>query len=317
MHTVSVSEAVEILLRGELVIIPTETVYGLGADATNSKAVERIYAYKNRPLDNPLICHFASVAQIEKYVAEIPDIAKRLLAAFAPGPLTILLPTKDNSLAAATRGQAKVGCRIPRSPETLDLIARLGLPIAAPSANPSTRPSSTHRQMAEAYFADLPGGILQAAPAEIGLESTIVDIENNTVSILRPGSIGAKEIQSVLPATRVISQAKTTRTTPGQKYRHYSPRTPIHKLTDLADFPTRDNAVLLTIATYAASHPSRILAPDYNPAAIARNLYATLVALDQTPYAAAYWYLPELDNVTNPTSLELALHEKLSRILQN
>ena len=132
MHTVSVSEAVEILLRGELVIIPTETVYGLGADATNSAAVTKVYAYKNRPRDNPLICHFANVNQIEEYTAEIPNVARKLFTAFAPGPLTVLLPVKDNSLAATTRGQPKVGCRIPRNRHTLELITRLGRPIAAP-----------------------------------------------------------------------------------------------------------------------------------------------------------------------------------------
>ena len=171
--------------------------------------------------------------------------------------------------------------------------------------------------MAQEYFADLTGGILESTPAEIGLESTIVDIRDEAVYILRQGSIGVEEIQRVLPDTPVIPRATTVHTTPGQKYRHYSPRTPVYKLADLADFPAQDNAVLLTHATYTTGLPTQILAPNYNPATIARNLYATLVALDATSYSAAYWYLPELDNATNPTSLELALREKLSKILQD
>ena len=316
MHLVSISEALDLLEAGELVIIPTETVYGLGADATNPQAIEKVYVYKNRPADNPLICHFASVAQIEEYVTEIPDIARILFQALAPGPLTILLPVKDSRLQAATRGQAKVGCRIPRSPETLELIRRLDRPVAAPSANPSTRPSSTHGQMALDYFADFPGGVLQAAPAQIGLESTIVDLADNKVRILRPGTLGVQEIQSVLPGVEVVPYAGSTETIPGQKYKHYSPRTPILKLNTLVDFPLETGAVLLTTATHARDYPAKILAPVYDPAEIARNLYATLIALDETGSDRAYWYLPELDNTPELTSIELALKEKLSKILQ-
>ena len=316
MHLVSIPEAVQLLRTGQLVIIPTETVYGLGADATNPQAIEKIYAYKNRPADNPLICHFASVEQIEEYVTEIPDIARILFQAFAPGPLTILLSVKDSRLQAATRGQAKVGCRIPRSPETLELIRRLDRPVAAPSANPSTRPSSTYGQMALDYFANFPGGVLQAAPAEIGLESTIIDVENNRVRILRQGTLGVQEIQSVLPGVEVVPYAGSTETIPGQKYKHYSPRTPIVKLTTLADFPLETSAVLLTTATHAANYPTKILAPAYYPATIARNLYATLIALDEAACDRAYWYLPELDEQAHPTSLELALREKLTKILE-
>ena len=315
MHLVSISEALDLLEAGELVIIPTETVYGLGADATNPQAIEKVYVYKNRPADNPLICHFASVEQIAEY-ADVAPLARSLFATFAPGPLTILLPTKNTALHAATRGQAKVGCRIPHSPETLTLIKKFARPVAAPSANPSTRPSSTHEQMAHEYFADLPGGILHAAPAAIGLESTIVDLEASTVKILRQGSVGASEIQQAFPEVEVTSQVNTTQTTPGQKYKHYSPRTPIIKLNNLMDFPANTKAVLLTTATHAANYPAKILAPVYDPATIARTLYATLIALDETSYDHAHWYLPELDKQTHPNSLELALRERLAKILQ-
>ena len=317
MHRVNINEALSLLQAGELVVIPTETVYGLGADATSGAAVERVYRYKNRPADNPLICHFADLAQISEY-AEVSPLARALFENFAPGPLTVLLPVKDTRLRAATRGQTKVGCRIPAASTTLELIRRFNRPIAAPSANPSTFPSSTNEEMALAYFAHLSGGVLGGQPARIGLESAIVDLEGDTVTILRAGSIGVAELKKELSKNTKVLLGTRGQATPGQKDRHYSPKTPVYKITALSEFPTDPKAVLLTTKTHAATvtFPVVILAPHYTPSLIAARLYATLLALDKGDYSAAYWYLPELDLANNPSSLEVALQEKLKKILQ-
>ncbi len=314
MTPVTISGATVLLEQNELVVIPTETVYGLAGLATSEEAVNKIFSFKERPQDNPLICHFSSIEHIQKYTTEIPRIAHRLFEAFSPGPLTILLPVKDDQLQAATRGQAKVACRIPNNQDTLELIETVNVPLAAPSANPSGRPSSTTSKMAHDYFLDKPGGILQSTPSTIGLESTILDIENNIITILREGSIGVSEILSVLPKATIYTTAQSDNTIPGQKYRHYSPETPIRRLFTLSELPR--SSTVITTRDHQEKFPSNTnliyIASTNNIEEIAKNLYEVLISIDKQCCEQAYWYVPDLDM---SSSLGQALHNRLSKVL--
>lgn len=236
-----IPEAVEFLKKGELVAFPTETVYGLGALATNEKAVKGVYAAKGRPSDNPLIVTVADEKMMENYVNEVPERAKKLIKHFWPGPLTIILFVKKGSLPdAVTGGLPTAAFRCPDDEMTHDLISELGKPIVGPSANTSTKPSPT---TAEHVYHDLKGkiaGIIDNGPTEIGLESTIVDLSVETPTVLRPGEITPEEISSVL-GEEVLMNKGTTQTkgvpkAPGMKYRHYAPSAPVFIVDKEEDF---------------------------------------------------------------------------------
>ena len=236
-----IPEAVELLKKGELVAFPTETVYGLGALATNEKAVKGVYAAKGRPSDNPLIVTVSDEKMMENYVNEVPERAKKLIKHFWTGPLTIILFVKEGTLPdAVTGGLPTAAFRCPDDEMTHDLISELGKPIVGPSANTSTKPSPT---TAEHVYHDLKGkiaGIIDNGPTEIGLESTIVDLSVETPTVLRPGEITPEEISKVL-GEEVLMNKGTTQTkgvpkAPGMKYRHYAPSAPVFIVDKEADF---------------------------------------------------------------------------------
>lgn len=323
MQYVNSDEARSILLNNGLVIIPTETVYGLAGLATSYEAVQKIFEYKNRPADNPLICHFYSKDHIEEYVTSIPKHLEVLIDVFCPGPLTILLDAKDSSLSAAMRGQRKIGCRIPSNEITLDLIKTVGIPLAAPSANPSGMPSSTHIQMAFDYFRDLKGGVLVNESelnmkSEIGIESTIIEYKDDEVIILREGAIGVEEIRSVLP-NLYVHVGTSTKTVPGNKYRHYSPNARIIPIADLSKIPSNLKNYCIITTKDNSKHvlmqdvPRICIADNANEKAIAQKLYSTLIEVDNKSYTTAYWYIPEL---TINTSIGKALQNRLSKIFE-
>jgi L-threonylcarbamoyladenylate synthase len=220
---VAIAEAASILRAGQLVAFPTETVYGLGADGLNPIALNQIYAVKGRPSDNPLILHIASRDQLSLVAADIPTIAHRLVQAFWPGPLTLILPKTSRVPDLATAGLTTVAVRMPAHPVALALIHAAQKPLAAPSANRSGLPSPT---TAQHVFDDLRGRIpliLDAGPTHIGLESTVLDVTCTPPVILRPGGIAREDIEAVaghLP--EVMSEAQRRRS-PGTRYRHYSP----------------------------------------------------------------------------------------------
>lgn len=223
-----VSLAAKELLLGELIAFPTETVYGLGADATNAQAVKRVYLAKGRPSDNPLIVTVCSKEMVERYVSSIPEKAQKLMDAFWPGSLTIILPIKENSLPDVVTGGLKTAAfRMPKNETTLELIREAGVPIVGPSANSSGKPSPT---TAKHVFHDLEGrikGIVDDGPTTVGVESTIIDLSTKTPTILRPGAVTEKELSEVL-GCEVISDKhqvgqKETPKAPGMKYKHYAP----------------------------------------------------------------------------------------------
>ena len=227
-----ISEAAEILKGGGLVAFPTETVYGLGGNGLDKEAAKKIYAAKGRPSDNPLILHVSSIEEVYPLVKALPEKAKKLMEAFWPGPLTLVLPKSDLVPKESTGGLETVALRSPENALTLDLIRACGFPIAGPSANLSGRPSPTE---ASHVFEDLGGrieGILEDGAVGIGVESTIVDLSEDCPTLLRPGAITIEDLEEVLgervaidPTLLGKSMAEGfTPKAPGMKYRHYAPK---------------------------------------------------------------------------------------------
>jgi L-threonylcarbamoyladenylate synthase len=288
----SIVLAGDIIRRGGLVAFPTETVYGLGASATNPAAVREIFAAKGRPSDNPLIVHIAELAQLEEVACSIPETAYRLIDLFWPGPLSLVLQRRTNIIPAeVSAGLTTVAVRMPDHRAALDLIRSAAVPIAAPSANRSGRPSPT------AYWhvlEDLTGridAVVKSSTCSIGLESTVLDLTGRCPVILRPGGVSREELEKALGCPVLLagySQDSTTPASPGMKYRHYSPRAP---LILIAGPQSRRR---LLIEAIAESNRRRGLAvgllgsaidgalPDYlSPEEIAFHLYDVLRQMDQ------------------------------------
>jgi L-threonylcarbamoyladenylate synthase len=228
-----ISEASEILRKGGLVAFPTETVYGLGGDAKDKEASRKIYAAKGRPSDNPLIVHIARFSQLQEISKDLPENAKKLADAFWPGPLTMVVNKNEVIPYETTGGLDTVAVRMPNNPIALALIEESGCMIAAPSANTSGRPSPTK---ASHVYEDLSGkidAILDGGAVDIGLESTIVDLTEDVVTILRPGYINMEMLKEVVGEVRIdpgiVYNDKGTTSgakpkAPGMRYKHYAPK---------------------------------------------------------------------------------------------
>ena len=227
----TIEEAAALLRKGEVVAFPTETVYGLGADATSAAAIEKIFAAKGRPSDNPLIVHIGSVEQLPQVVSAVSEAARKLMDAFWPGPLTIILPKQAGIAENVTAGLPSVGVRIPAHAVALALLKAANLPIAAPSANVSGRPSPT---LALHVADDLSGkiaGILDGGATEIGIESTVIDCTSVPPVILRPGGVTRAEIEAVIGRVEMaetLTEPESAPKSPGMKYTHYAPRAPLY-----------------------------------------------------------------------------------------
>lgn len=223
-------QAAAALLAGDLVIFPTETVYGLGANALDATAVTKIFSTKGRPSDNPLICHLTSMEQIEQVSPEVSDLTYRLFSCYAPGPLTLILPKLPEIPSVVSAGLPTVGVRIPDHPITQEFLRLVGVPVAAPSANLSGKPSVTAADYANSDFADQPAVkyLIDGGRARIGIESTVLDVTGEQPTILRPGKITAEQIRRDLNIEVVYASgsAQTPRA-PGMKYRHYAPEAPL------------------------------------------------------------------------------------------
>src|SRR6266571_9158934 len=223
-----IERAAALLRKGEVVVFPTETVYGLGADAFQVQAVERIFAAKRRPFHDPLIVHIAEESALELLTSAIPDSAKRLAEAFWPGPLTLILPRSPQVPGLVTAGLETVAVRMPRHPVALALIRAAASPIAAPSANRFMHVSPT---TAQHTLADLDGRvplILDGGPCAVGVESTVLDLCSAVPTILRPGGVSLEALRTVLPEVQPPSQLVDAVPTnapqsPGQLLTHYAP----------------------------------------------------------------------------------------------
>ncbi|MCL6571900.1 MAG: threonylcarbamoyl-AMP synthase [Bacillus sp. (in: Bacteria)] len=226
-----VVDAANLLRENEVVALPTETVYGLGGNAESDEAVGKIFAAKGRPVDNPLIIHIAEIRQLKNFVTEIPVKAELLMAALWPGPLTIIFKKKDGVLSEkATAGLSTVAVRMPDHPVALALLKKCGLPIAAPSANSSGKPSPTK---AGHVIDDLDGkiaGVLDGGATGVGVESTVVDCTEEIPVILRPGGVTKEQLEAIIGEVHVdpaLTDEDVSPKSPGMKYRHYSPNAPL------------------------------------------------------------------------------------------
>lgn len=231
----SIELAVSKLKAGLLVAFPTETVYGLGADASSAAALERLYAVKGRPTSHPVIVHIARVEQLTDWAKDIPPQAYQLAERFWPGPMTLILPKADHVLSQVTGGQDSVGIRIPSHPVALKLLKAFAGGLAAPSANRFGRLSPTSAQAVEAEFADSPDDlamVLDGGPCDVGIESTIISLLSSQAKILRPGMIDAASVAEVLGAEAFSSRSSTSTSAsagetrvPGALPSHYAPQT--------------------------------------------------------------------------------------------
>ncbi|KGR88096.1 L-threonylcarbamoyladenylate synthase [Lysinibacillus odysseyi] len=234
------AQAVDMLNAGQVVAFPTETVYGLGAVATDDTAVKRIFEAKGRPSDNPLIVHIGTIEELHDYIEDIPPVAKKCMEAFWPGPLTLVMKAKPGVLApSVTAGLSTVGMRMPDHPVALELLRTLQKPVAAPSANRSGKPSPTK---AEHVAEDLNGiipCILDGGITGIGLESTVLDVTLHPPVILRPGGVTKEMLENVigpvLEPSHEEQRIESTPKAPGMKYTHYSPEAPVFLIEETAN----------------------------------------------------------------------------------
>lgn len=228
------AQAVDIMRNGGIVAFPTETVYGLGADATNPEAVGKIFEAKGRPSDNPLIVHVDSKETAVNFVEEASEKALQLMDAFWPGALTLIMKAKPHVFAMnVTADLDTVGIRVPDHPVALNLLKRLQLPVAAPSANTSGKPSPT---LAEHVYHDMAEKIpliLDGGPTKIGIESTVIDMTSEPPVILRPGNVTKEQIEKVIGTVRLSAEVHgNAPKSPGMKYAHYAPDAPVYLIED-------------------------------------------------------------------------------------
>lgn len=242
-----ISQAAEIIKNGGRVAFPTETVYGLGADALNSEAVKKIYEAKGRPSDNPLILHVANINQVHELV-EVNETAEILMKKFWPAPLTLVMKAK-NIIPLRTRGGLDTAAiRMPNNPVALALIEKAGTPIAAPSANLSGRPSPTDF---ESVFNDMNGRIemiLDGGAVEVGIESTVIDITNpKKILMLRPGGFSREILEDTLKTHLEVPDTQSKKRSPGTRYRHYAPNIPVFVWKRGEKFPEFNNSAYVGI----------------------------------------------------------------------
>ena len=305
----AVRDAAAILRRGGLLGIPTETVYGLGADALNEDAVSRIFLAKGRPQDNPLIIHVPDASWLERYCRDVPPAAYRLAERFWPGPLTMILPRRDIVPLQTTGGLETVGVRCPNHPVTLAIIEAAGVPIAAPSGNTSGRPSPT---TAAHMIEDMDGridGIVDGGPCTVGVESTIIDLTVTPPRLLRPGGLPLESLRQVLgevavdkAVTGLLAAGERPRA-PGMKYRHYAPHAPVTVVTGAPERSARriqgllsDTAGVICFDEYAPLFPGHIihkLGPAADKSAQARHVFDALRTFDGTDVTEIFAQCPD------------------------
>ena len=305
----AVRDAAAILRRGGLLGIPTETVYGLGADALNEDAVSRIFLAKGRPQDNPLIIHVPDASWLERYCRDVPPAAYQLAERFWPGPLTMILPRRDIVPLQTTGGLETVGVRCPNHPVTLAIIEAAGVPIAAPSGNTSGRPSPT---TAAHMIEDMDGkidGIVDGGPCTVGVESTIIDLTVTPPRLLRPGGLPLESLRQVLgevavdkAVTGLLAAGERPRA-PGMKYRHYAPHAPVTVVTGEPERSARriqgllsDTAGVICFDEYAPLFPGHIihkLGPAADKSAQARHVFDALRTFDGTDVTEIFAQCPD------------------------
>lgn len=310
MKSAPIDRAVAVLRAGGLVAFPTETVYGLGADATSAWAVRRVFTAKGRPGTNPLIVHVADERVAQRYAARWPQEAPRLARRFWPGPLTLVIHKGEAIVPDATAGLATVGLRAPDHPLALDLLRAFDGPIAAPSANRSGRISPTTADHVRRELGDAVDLVLDGGPCKVGIESTVLDLTRDKPAILRPGAVTQEQIEQVIGPVEFVATAidlSRPARSPGQQEVHYSPTTlayrfgsdDIQRLADwLAAHPAETAAIVaikgspivLDVRLRAGARHIEVLSAQ--PQGYARELYASLRRADALGGAAIFVEMP-------------------------
>ncbi len=314
-------KAAELIKSGEIVGIPTETVYGLGADASNEEAVAKVFQAKGRPADNPLIVHLADFSQAVDYTKTIPELAYKLAERFCPGPLTMVLPKNDRIPMITSGGLDTVGIRVPSHPVMHRIIELSGCPIAAPSANTSGYPSPTSASHVMRDMSGKIAAVVDGGSSEFGVESTVISIEGeNTVRILRPGCI-TKEMLSEICGEVIIDhailhelEAGQKAASPGMKYKHYSPRADIIMVEgSLIGFTAYvgenygDGVYALIFDTDREGFPYRYMTYGKDSSEQAHLLFQRLRELDDIGAEKVYVRAP------SPEGVGLAVYNRLIR----
>ncbi|WP_234571865.1 L-threonylcarbamoyladenylate synthase [Rhodohalobacter sp. 614A] len=271
---VTLEKATDLIKKGHTVAIPTETVYGLAADAFNVNAVKKIFEQKGRPSENPLIVHISDFDQLDLLASEIPETVKKLADQFWPGPLSIVLKKKDSVPDIVTGGLDTVAIRMPDHPLTLSLIKKT-VPLTAPSANKSGRPSPTNiRHIEEDFGPELP--VLDGDSSKIGLESTVVDLSGEKITVLRPGFVDARMIEDVLCQKVWVadqSDESTQKKSPGTRFTHYKPRADVQWLVEPILKITDSNHYYLFHRQRQQSSQKNVHSYDEDYPSLARDLY--------------------------------------------
>jgi len=283
-----VSRAAALLRVGELVAFPTETVYGLGADARNPRAIAKIFEAKGRPADHPLIVHLPDASHLERWAVDIPEAARKLAVAFWPGPLTLILKRHPSVPDAVTGGQDTVGLRVPNHPLALQLLREFNGGVAAPSANRFGHVSPTTAAHVREELGDAVAMILDGGPCAVGIESTILDLSGGEPRILRPGMLDAAALGTVLDSRPEFGGTQNAPRVSGSLEAHYAPRTPLQlvAVAELAEAASQALGAGRRVAVLAAhpiglSHENLAWCPaSADPAQFAHDLYARLRELD-------------------------------------
>jgi L-threonylcarbamoyladenylate synthase len=306
----AISRAVSLLREGQVVGLPTETVYGLAGDGLNPAALARIFEVKQRPLFDPLILHFADAEGAFALAEKIPNVARELAQRFWPGPLTLVLPKKEIVPDLATSGLPEVALRVPGHPVAQALLRAFGGPLAAPSANRFGRISPTDAQAVRAELGDAVPLILDGGPCAVGLESTVLLISDRQPLLLRAGGIPLEEIEAIVGPVQHATPVDDKPQAPGQLKHHYAPRKPLRLVGAVNEIPSRADVGCLAFGFAIAGFAGVLenLSPSGNLREAAANFFRALRALDDHPrvseiYAMA---LPE-------QGLGLAINERLER----
>ena len=322
-ESAAVGQAAEILRRGGLLAIPTETVYGLGADGLNEDAVRHIFEAKGRPQDNPLILHIPDAGWLARYCKNVPETAYRLAERFWPGPLTMILSKADCVPLVTTAGLDTVGMRCPDHAVTRAIIAAAGVPVAAPSANTSGRPSCTSAAHVREDMDGKIDGVVDGGACRVGVESTIIDLTCTPPRLLRPGGLPLEDLREVLgevavdkAVTQPMAAGEKPRA-PGMKYRHYAPKAPVTVVTGaprasarrlLASLGERDGVICFDeFAPLFAGHIVHRLGASGDKLAQSQRVFDALRTFDETKVPAIWAQCPD------STGLGLAVGNRLKK----
>lgn len=305
-----ISRAVDLLRGGGVVAFPTETVYGLGADATNLQAVRNVFAIKGRPATNPVIVHVADASVAHRFASKWPETATKLVEKFWPGPLTIILPKAETIVTAATAGRKTVGLRAPDHPMTQELLKAFDGPIIGPSANRSSRVSPTTAQHVKDELGEKIEMVLDGGPCKVGIESTVIDLSVTLPMILRPGAIAKWQIEQVIGPVEVFSGTVADGKSapgPGMQGAHYAPMTPTYRFSrqhapKIGEWCIKNPskpAIILRLGKVASSDPI--------PASLSMNQRQVILPNTATEYARQMYAALRHADRQNPSVIWLEM----------